>query len=361
MGLGSLNNSFTHFHFLCTNYGSNKDGIGHYTSKVVKELGKSKGILIDVYSGKTEELSKFELVFSFIMIKEIIKLIRATYKRTNENIIVLEYPFVEYNPLILIFLAILKSLVRENSMIVLSLHEYKRTQLLRKLFIKFLLPMADVVLYTKQEDVETFRKYNSINFKKRIIPANIEPDLKELRKEVNENELNVCFFGIVNYKTKEIKEMIDGWEKYVQLNSSNRTIKKFHFISSSNDNQIKSNPNIIYHYNLDDLEVSSMLKKIHFVILPLKPEISINNGSLAVACIHKCIPVGVFQKEYFQKGFGVSMKDYSVNSFFQTFQDIDRLNNEKILLKSELAYDYGKSKSIVNCAKSYLEQLERIN
>lgn len=29
-----------HFYFLCTNYGCSKDGIGHYTSKIVDELKK---------------------------------------------------------------------------------------------------------------------------------------------------------------------------------------------------------------------------------------------------------------------------------------------------------------------------------
>ena len=59
-----------HFHFVCTNYGSNKDGIGHYTSKVVCELKKNNLYKVSIYTSKTHHISKLKSFFSFRMSKE---------------------------------------------------------------------------------------------------------------------------------------------------------------------------------------------------------------------------------------------------------------------------------------------------
>ena len=59
MGLNLSNK--VNFHFICTNFGSNKDGIGHYTSKIVNELQNNKSLKTHVYSQNTSHLSKLKL------------------------------------------------------------------------------------------------------------------------------------------------------------------------------------------------------------------------------------------------------------------------------------------------------------
>lgn len=341
------------FYFVCTNYGSNKDGIGHYTSKIVYALKKKDLLNINVYSSKTYNLSKIRLFLSFRVSKELIRLLKSLYKNSNKNYIILEYPFVEYNPFFLIVLMLIRISKKSNSKIVLSLHEYSRTKLFRKLYIKVLVHNSDVVLFTKNEDITPFLSKNIV-FSKRIIPANIEP--RNELKSVIRDSLNICFFGIINFDTKEINNMIEGWELY--LDNSNSNTIQFHFITSTKNENIITNKKLKYHYSLEDEAVSNLLSKMQFMILPLKPKISINNGSLSVGCIHKCIPVGVFDNEYFDKDFGLSMKDYSVQEFEKTFNTINNLNNSLIEKMSKSIYEYGKIKSVKNSIDSYFELLK---
>ncbi|WP_299393639.1 hypothetical protein [uncultured Gelidibacter sp.] len=345
----SLSNN-THFHFVCTNYGSSKDGIGHFTSKIVKALRKTSALKITRYSAETHHLSKLQLFFSMRMTSELLRLKRALQNNSDENYIILEYPFVEYNPLFLVVLYSIKSKKKRKPIIVISLHEYSRTKLFRKLFIKLLIPISDIVLYTKEEDVKPFLNSKTI-FKKRIIPANIEPSH---RKTITPStSVHICFFGIINFQTKEITPMIQAWEQYLEKNGDNRIV--FHFITSSLHPDIKENKSLKYHFDLDDDEVSTLLHDMHCMILPLKPNISTNNGSLAVCCRHECLPVSVFDTRYFKDDFGLRMKNYSVAEFVTVYETINSLDFETLTSMSELAYQYGKEMSIQNSAKAYLE------
>lgn len=346
MDLNLLNKE--HFHFICTNYSSNRDGIGHYTSKIVNELKKNDLYKISTYSRVTHNLSKRELVLSFRMTLELIKLSKILKKSNNNDYVILEYPFVEYNPLFLVILFKIRLFKTKSTKIVVSLHEYKRTKLLRKLFIKLLIPMADIVFYTKDEDIMSFLKKKK-EFVKRAIPANIQP--LQISNQEPSKELNLCFFGIINFETKNIENMIKAWDLYCDNNDNNNL--SFHFITSSYNTNIKEKKNIKYHYNLNDRDVSNLISKMHFMMLPLKPKISINNGSLSVSCIHKCIPVGDFDENYFNQDFGISMNDYSLEEFVKVYKLISQINYLERKEKAEIAFNYGKTKSILNTVKVY--------
>lgn len=348
--------SKAHLHFVCTNYGSTKDGIGHYTSKIVNELKMNSSLKITTYTAETYHMSKLKLFISMRTTFELLKLKRDfrrnSYQKSECNYIILEYPFVEYNPLFLLVLIAIKVDRRFTGKIVVSLHEYSRTKLLRQMFIKLLMPLSDIVLYTRVEDVKPFINKNII-FKKRIIPANIEPSHR--KPIATTTEIHICFFGIINYETKEIEKMIQGWELYLNQSLENRIV--FHIISSSLSTEIKENKRLNYHFDLDDNKVSKLLHKMQFMILPLKPKISANNGSLAVCCIHETLPVGVFDDTYFKQSIGLKMKNYDTEEFARIYETINNLDLSKLTQMSDLAYQYGKKMSIKNSAKSYLEVL----
>lgn len=339
------------FNFVCTNYGNNKDGIGHFTSKIVDAIKQEESLKIKVFTAETHNLSKIKLFLSLGMTKQIINLKKSLNKNSKKNYIILEYPFVEYNPLFIIALIYVKLRQGDRSKIVISLHEYARTKILRKLFIRMLIPWSDIVLFTKNEDVKPFFN-KKIIFKKRIIPSNIEPNKRKSFNLIK--DLSVCFFGIINYETKEIHNMMKGWEKFL-IEEQNANRINFHIISSSFNKEINDNERVNYHYNIDDNEVSKLLHNMHYMILPLKPKVSINNGSLAVACVHECIPVGVFDEKYFKKNFGVNMKDYTINEFVNLFKFINASDINSIKHKAKEVYEYGKTRTVSNAAKTYLE------
>lgn len=349
--MGSNLSSKTYFYFVCTNYGSHKDGIGHFTSKIVDELSKNESFILKVYSSKTHHLTKLRLFFSIRMSLKLLRLVKELGK--SKSYIVIEYPFVEYNPLFYLFLKLLKFSKGKKNKIVISLHEYSRTKKSRKLFTRLLIPLSDIVLFTKKEDIQPFVN-KKIRFVPRIIPANIEPDtVGERVISRNPEVLNICFFGILNFETKSIYNMIKGWERYVNEEKNNRI--HFHFISSTFDENINETKNLSYYIDLSDTKVSELLLNMKFIILPLKPKISSNNGSLSVGCIHNCIPVGIFENEYFDEYFGIKMINYSIEEFVRVYKVINRADLELINNKSNLAYEYGRQKSIFKSAQSYSE------
>lgn len=283
------------------------------------------------------------------MFREFLKL-KGDLKKINlQGHIVIEYPFVEYNPLFLIMLFFLKNRNKERFKIVVSLHEYSRTKFFRKLFIRGLIPLSDIVLFTKEEDITPF-KSDKILFKKRIIPANIVPS--SYKKTEPYTIINMCYFGIVNLETKAIENMIKGWNLYCSTESNKRIF--FHFISSDWDDRLEKSENVTYHIGLDDTKTSLLLNEMHYMILPLLPKISINNGSLAVGCAHKCVPVGNFDS-FFEKNFGIRMGGYSQIDFLQTYRRIKAIEYNDYKEKVAIAYDYGKTRLPSETAKIYTD------
>jgi hypothetical protein len=348
----SLSNK-TNLHIVCTNFGSFEDGIGHYTSKIVEELRKNDNIEVSVYSKRTSNLSKFQLFFSFKMTKQILTVLKNVKRSKENNYVVLEYPFVEYNPFFLLSVFFLKLLKSNNTKLVVSLHEFSRTKKIRKIFIRILINFSGIVLYTRKEDISLFKEKN-ISFIKRVIPASIQPQ-KKIKEIIEKENIKVCFFGIINFETKEITNMLASWKTYRKENKKSKI--DFFFISSSYNEVIKSQKKIKYCYNFLDSEVSNLLLEVDFIILPLKPSISVNNTSLSVGCIHGCIPIGSFDEKYFDPNFGINMKNYSREEFIRVFYLIESLDIETQKEKRFLAIDYGKKKSVKNSTSSYLKMI----
>lgn len=336
------------FYFFCTNYGCSKDGIGHYTSKIVNELKKNQSLQVEVLTRETHQLSKIGLFLSTRMFKETLKLNKQLRKGNQKGYIVVEYPFVEYNPLFLIGLMFLKRRYKDRFKIVVSLHEYSRTKRLRKLFIKGLVPLSDILLYTKDQDVEPFKSYE-IRLKKRKIPANIVPSSH--KKIEPFTTINICYFGIINLETKAIENMIEGWNLFCSKTLDNPI--SFHFIASGWDDRLKKNENIRCHIGLDDMKTSSLLNEMQYMILPLLPKISINNGSLAVGCAHQCVPVGAFDASVFAQDFGLNMEGYSETDFLEAYKQISSMEFTDYKEKAAAAFEYGKTRMPSETAKTY--------
>ena len=100
---------------VCTNYGSIKDGIGDYTKKLIAHFDESKYI-VDIYSEEVIKKNKINLYFSFKMIKQLKKLYINSLKY---DFIIIEYPFNEWNPLIIYYI---KKIYKKNKQIILDLH-----------------------------------------------------------------------------------------------------------------------------------------------------------------------------------------------------------------------------------------------
>ena len=133
---------------------------------------------------------------------------------------------------------------------------------------------------------------------------------------------------------------------------------QFHFISSTTNLKIKQIKSIHCHFGLNDQDVSKLLHKMQFMVLPLKPQISINNGSLSVSCIHECVPVGIFDTDFFDVNFGLAMDNYSVEAFIQVYEKINNFEFDVLKEKSNTVFEYGRKNSAALAAEYYYNLVE---
>lgn len=333
---------------ICSNYGSYKDGIGSYSKNMIEQIKKNKtDIEFYIFSSDTTKLNKIERFFSLKMTKNILYALRKI-KQEKVDIVNIEYPFIEWNPLILLAYKILvEKCIKNKVKVVISLHEYTRVNFFRKKVIEFMVKRADTVLVT-QEDVK--EKLSSIckEIYIRNIPSNIPLNLDLELKEKNMKQY--VFFGLIN-KSKAFFEMIEGWKKFQCKNKECELI-----IITSSDVSIKEYEkyNIIVKKNLSENKIGQIMAEAGYCILPIKPNVGYNNATLKTATLFKCIPIGKFnktiEKEY---EFFVNMTDYTKNDFFNALTYT--VGMKEIKIKQQDAKNFGSEFSINNIADDIIK------
>lgn len=326
--------------FICTNYNSIKCGIGMFTYNLKTELEKYPDIEIDLVNRDTSHLKGLKKVISLEMINEILNYIKKNKKNRDKKInFILEYPFMDWNPITLLTLIYLKKNFK-NSKIILSIHEYYRVNILRRKAIDFLISIADGYIVT---DSNLYQKIDGEKIL-RSIPSNI---LKESSiKKIERDSKNYCYFGLIN-KSKAFDEMVEAWKEF-----NKDKIYKLNIYTASDVNiENIEKYNIQIFRDLDNKELSKELQKNSFMILPIIPNINSNNGTLKAAAEHGCIPIGIFSNNMNPLGVNISSQSYSIENIKEALENSLILNKEeeKIKLKK-----YSKVFSFEKNAKDIL-------
>lgn len=333
---------------ICANFGGSKDGIGDYSSKIVnKMLELNKDVKIRTFSSNIEDYSKLKRIFSLKMsfnIKQAYKLLI----KEKHDLVNIEYPFTEWNPLILYFYnKLVKVCNKKNVRICISLHEYDRVNILRKLVIKLLIKKADFILVTSNEIKKHTEKYNSNSYI-RHIPSNI---YKTRDVELGEKVPNTyVFFGLIN-SSKAFDEMINGWK-----NNYNKIENGKLIIITSSNIELEENYGIEIRRNLSDSEIENIMQKSTYTILPIKPMINMNNATLKTATLFGNIPIGKFSKSIkdTNKKFYIEMENYEDNEFSKVFEYIRKIEKEKLNELQKNSIDFGNEYKIDNIANTIL-------
>ena len=126
------------------------DGIGAYAKVMHNNLPKDVEEI--VFSAECRESrNKLKYIFNFGMTKEIFRCVKSIFAEKVEAVLI-EYPFKEWNPFILMPIYRLSMRCRRYQIpFIVSLHEYGRTHPLRKLMCKHICKKADHVFVTTDE------------------------------------------------------------------------------------------------------------------------------------------------------------------------------------------------------------------
>ena len=335
---------------ICTNYGSSKDGIGHYSYNLMNELEKIFSINIESISGETIGFNKLEKIKSRVMIKAINEYIAKEYNNIDEDtVFIIEYPFLEWNPFIIQSIARLRRVCKKkNAKIILSIHEYIRISPLRRYFTELLIHLSDAIMVTDQYTFNQVRKFKKLTLI-RPIPSNI---LKRYDSKKEENTF--CFFGLIN-KSKSFNEMIEAWIKF---NKDNKYLLNI-YTSSEIKNYNYSNINV--YKNLDDESLSKELSKCKYAILPINPSVALNNGTLKAVAQHKCIPIGIFSEEFLDRlGIGINDNKYTEENIEKALDEAVRLEEAEYNKKIKELQKFGDNFSFNNTAELIKVFIEKI-
>lgn len=319
---------------IVNNFGKTYDGIGSYAKAMYNNLPKDVEDII--YSSECRESSnKFKYIFNFGMTREIFRCVK-NFSADKADVVLIEYPFKEWNPFILIPIYCLSIKCRKNKIpLIISLHEYGRTHHLRKLMCRLICTVADHVLVTTDEmknDVSGFSNKISL----RSLPSCIW-NKKIIDQDIKKEHNSFAFFGLVN-SAKAFSEMMSAWDIFNKE-------RKYHLyiISGSKLEDIeKQHIGVSYIYNASDITVLKILRRCAYCFIPIKPEVDFKNSSFKTATVAGCICIGKFCEKISELPFVVQMDGYTVENFTVALKKLAVFSNAVIDDKTTLSAEYGK-------------------
>lgn len=322
-----------------------------YCSNIVEQMKKiNKNIKIDIITGEIDTSSSIKKFFSTSLIKQMKMFIEKNKKCADKIDFIVEYPFFEWNIFTLLYLWYMKKYFKKSK-IYLSLHEYQRVNFLRKKATDFLIKISDYYIFTDRGISE---KIKSQNILFRSIPSNIARN-KNLK--ITKILGTYCYFGLIG-KNKAFHEMIEAWKLF---NIDNKNILNIYTSTKLEKKDNFDKYNIKIYFNLENEELSKELEKNEFMILPIRPFIGDNNGTLKAAAVHENIPIGIFSKELEYLGINIKNTNYEINSILVALEKSKKIEEKEKLRFLDVLNKYSNNYSFEKNAKDLLIFLEEKN
>lgn len=313
---------------IVNNFNKDYDGIGSYASNLVDNFSDriSPRIYTDNCRGDDKKIKK---IISTGMTKAIF---RATKDIRNIDAVLIEYPFVEWNPAIIPALQMLKrKCSMYNVKIFLSLHEYSRVNRLRRNIIRSLIRISDCIFVSNNETKDAISEFGKKIYL-RDIPTNIFSEKPTKMNKIKQ----FVFFGLIN-KAKAFNEMLAGWDTF---NSNN----EYHLdiLTSTEYTDLEEHRNVQFHYRLSNDEIMNKMCKSRYCILPILPEVDAKNATFKTGALCGCVCIGVFSQEYKNLQFIINMNDYSPSEFTKALDYAVKIDNHKLDEMKNSAEVFGR-------------------
>lgn len=325
------------------------DGIGKHAGIMAKALSFNPDTEFVCLAGaSTFGKTKAGLILSLKM-TNVFRLLPMLIKKYSIDCVVIEYPFMEYNPLILPALYWLKQKCRKlKCSLCSSIHEYDRVNPIRRLVIKEFAKHSDFLFVSEEKSLQQLKKFQS-NIYIRTIPNHIPV----IRTSKIKNRTQFVYFGLVS-RAKAFYEMIDAW------NIFNRNEKYELIVLTSSDIQPGSSWNgVTVKKGLCDKEIARIMCHASYCIIPVIPKIGLNNSSFISALQCRCIPAGIFDNSLKDFDFLVNLSSYDIESFCSAFQKLINMDNETFEFMKEQAFQFGAKYTAEETAKQMIDVIKK--
>lgn len=333
--------------FVANNIGRKYDGIGHFSSRLLEPLQNSLPAKIRMFHGTCRPRGLLHDTICVGMLGATLRLlVWSTFVKPAPTII-LQYPFVDKNPLSHLVLIIALDIIRfRRGKIILMLHEYFRVAKTRKDFIDLLLRHCNIA-YISAGARLTYRP-SSCSFRQFGLPSNIQ-----LRFPIGEKRQrhSYVYFGLIG-RNKAFGELLTAWQKFCQEHPTKHLSLS---IATATRIPIGKIPNnVTLRYGLSDEDVSRLLVQTEFGFLPIRPMVTAGSGSLQAIVSHGVVPIAKFAGQIDCDGF-ISMQDYSEESFLEVIGTTERLTESDVSsLRAKIDAGYGPTRNTFDDAVTQL-------
>lgn len=324
---------------LCNNYGAKYDGIGAYSKEIYSRI-QDKENEVDVFTSYCNPESRFLRILNLGMTWKCLQAAVAVFSK-KYDLVIIEYPFVEWNPLFFVSLLLLKLSTNLNHVRLYStLHEFTRTNPLRKLVIALLCKVSDVSFVTDFDNMKCLEKYSK-NLIKIEIPSNISICYDENTVKTRD----FVYFGIVN-KAKAFEEMLQAWDVFNEKNDH-----VLYVITSSDVKGLENHKGVVYLRNANDEQINEIMTSVYFSILPIRPCVDGKNATFKTSCLAGCISIGKFCNEYKKENFVININDYNSSSLEYAFLKAINLPEDILCRYANCSIEFGKKYSLHNAVE----------
>ena len=218
---------------------------------------------------------------------------------------------------------------------VISLHEYKRVNCLRKIAIRGLSKTTDLICVSNAEMRQSIMSFCSHSVI-RPIPTNIY-DSEALDEPIQRDKSTYVYFGLIN-KAKAFDEMLEGWDDF----NADMTKKLYVITGSEIPSDYTQHRNVEFIHNARDAEIIRTMRRCVYCIVPVKPNVDMKNTTFKTGCVAGCICVACFSKEYEALPFVIPMQGYGVRDFIEVFEHCAENNAESETKMGKEAAEFGK-------------------
>lgn len=317
---------------IANNYGKQYDGVGNYAQIMVDCF--SEDIDVTVFTADcATRTNKILRVLNWGMTRQIYQA-AVQLKKNPPDVLLLEYPFTEFNVAILIALHKLLKTLPTKVPFVLSLHEYERLNPLARMIANNLCKMADAVMVTTLDCKKAVSLLNSTVIIRKI-PSNIY-DAESLSTQTKRFRNNYAYFGTIN-KMKAIPELLEAWKIF-----NAEKDKTLYILTATDIGDVEQRfPGVIYIKGASASEILKVMRKCAFSIVPIRPYVDEKNTTFFTSCIAGCVTIAKFCEKYSNLSFVENISDYKQNTLLGALKKTVEISEAELYDKCERAQQFG--------------------